>query len=74
MPEEVHSDSSVEMLDEDVDVGQSPKGWESIAYVICCLAESWTKFRGAFAVPYFFALIVVMVKAGLNLVRTLPLF
>ena len=44
-PEEVRSDSSLEMLDEEEELGRSTQGWDRFDYVICYRASSLAKCR-----------------------------
>ena len=52
-PEEVRSDSSLEMLDEEDELGRSTQGWDSFDYVICYCASNWAKFRPGARLSWF---------------------
>ena len=41
----MRSDSSLEMLDEEEELGRSTQGWDSFDCVLCYCASSWAKFR-----------------------------
>ena len=44
-PQEVRSDSSLEVLDEEEELGRSTEGWAWFDCFICSCASGWTKFR-----------------------------
>ena len=66
-PEEVRSDSSLEVLDEEAELGRSTQGWDSFDCFICYCASGWAKIlprRPIFMI--FTSLLFVPTKAGRN--------
>ena len=44
-PQEVRSDSSLEVLDEEEELGRSTQGWDRFPCFVCYCASGWAKFR-----------------------------